>query len=281
MNKLINSNKNFLIAAILIAGIGAGILGYWQSKKRTIPAPSVPLAPSVPSLSTPPASTPAVPTPTPPPEVWETYTNSELGFSIKYPQVVYGIYKCEPDEKIWTPVKIIEDKKSEITYIVEEYYYLAPYNGELNKYTGPCEKITNSLELIKKENANNEYIKNKPFLGWAILTRNIKNEKELNKFIKDNYGSGCLVEKKEPWKQQDGVYEIVIKGEDWDKGADLGTTTCSFGYPHKILYAPGKNKLMSVIFDQGECLFGTDYNYYDSGSYKCYDEDIINSFKFE
>lgn len=120
-----------------------------------------------------------------------------------------------------------------------------------------------------------EFINPKPFLGWSVVIKNIYDDTELDKFIKENYGQGCLIDKKVPAKQN-GVYEIEIKGEDWDKGADLGTTTCPINSVVRVLYSPPKNKLMSVNLGQ-ECTFGTDYN---SDFYKCYDEEMINSFEF-
>ncbi len=213
-------------------------------------------------------------------EVWKKYTG-ELGFSMKIPQAVHDVYRCSSDETIWVPVKVFEDEENEIVFITQEYYYEAKYNSELNKYMEPCEKITYSLELLKREiePIPKFTISPKPWLGLAIAVKNINNDIELNEFVKDTYGSGCLVEKKESWKQ-DGVYEIEIKGEDWDKGADLGTTTCPVNYIYKILYAPEKNKIMSVNLGQ-ECTFGTDFIPESYSEYKCYDEEMLDSFEFE
>ncbi len=219
---------------------------------------------------------------TPPEEVWKTYASAELGFSIEYPKMVYGIYRCSPKKPFWVPLKVFEDKENGIVYITEEYYYNAPYDGELNKFTGPCEKIINSLEYLKSQRETIIDINNKaslnynPFLTKVFIIKNIKNDIELNKFIKDNYGQGCFVEKKELWTQK-GIYEIKIKGEDWGPETDLGTTTCPMNYVYKILYAPEKNKIMSVNLGQ-DCGFTTDYN---SENYKCYDGEMIDSFKFE
>ena len=112
-------------------------------------------------------------------------------------------------------------------------------------------------------------------MGWAILIRSIKDEGELDKFIKEIYGSGCSAGNKQPWEQQDGVYEISVSAD----GTTLGDTTCPIDWMNriKVLYAPEKNKLMSVILGQ-ECTFST--NPY-SKPYQCYDEEMINSFRFE
>lgn len=263
-NELIAKNKCIINTIILIFGISAGILGYFQHKQNFIPNP--PISPGT--------------TLTPPKEVWETYTNPQLGFSIKYPQMVYGVYRCSPDKPFYVPLKVFEDNENGIVYIAEEYYY-DDWDSKSQSNTGLCKKIIHSLESLKKERETIVDVNDKvrvnanPFLTRVFVIKNVNNDSELNKFIKDSHGQGCFAEKKEPWKQND-VYEIEIRGEDWDK-ADLGTTTCPLHYKYKILYAPGKNKVVSVILGQ-ECGFGTNPA---SESYKCYDEEMIDSFKFE
>lgn len=257
-------NINYLLAVLLIISVSAGLL-VWQKIKN--------LDREVQNEENPVSIFPEE-------EIWEKYT-SELGFSMKIPQNVFGVYRCFSDKTIWVPVKVFEDKENEIVFITQEYYYEAKYDSELNKYTEPCEKIIYSLKLLKEDVASISGLTNspKPWLGLALVIKNINNDIELNKFIKDTYGSGCLIEKKEPWKQN-GVYEIKIKGEDWDRGADLGTTTCPINYTYKILYAPEKNKVMSVNLGQ-ECQFGNDPALESYSEYKCYDEEMIDSFEFE
>lgn len=267
--------KYILVVAILIFIISGGILGYFYNKEDTISIPSN-LKEVAEDKGDQEEKTVIVPE-----EKWKTYVSSELGFSIEYPEMVYGVYKCSPQKLFWVPLKVFEDKKNGIVYITQEYYY-SDWDSELQNNTGHCEKIINSLEYLKNQREIIIDINNKtslnynPFLTRVFIVKNIKNDIELNKFIKDNYGSGCFVEKKELWEQK-GVYKIKIKGEDWDKGADLGITTCPWNYIYKILYAPEKNKLMSVNLGQ-ECGFGINY---DSENYKCYDNEMINSFKFK
>lgn len=269
----IDNNKNVLTVAILISGIGAGILGYFQYKNNAIPRPSASPVASIPPVVS--SSSAPAPTITPPPEVWETYTNSQLGFSIKYPQMVYGLYRCSPKNPFYTPVKVFNDNKNGITYIAHEYYYQASYSEKLKDYIGPCEKITYSLESLKQEK---EKFGNS-FLAWAINIINIKNDAELDTFIKNNYGSGCYAEKKEPSKQQEGVYAITIKGEDWNKGADPETTTCRLPMSTLvILYEPKIGKAMSANLGQG-CTFAI--NETDGKDYQCYDNNTIDSFRFK
>ena len=219
--------------------------------------------------------------PTPPEEKWKTYTSSELGFSIKYPEMVYGVYKCSPKKPFYVPLKVFEDSENGIVYITEEYYY-SSWDSETQSNTGPCEKIINSLEYLKRQREVVVNISGKvdlnqnPFLTKVLVIEDIRSDVELDKFIKDNYGSGCFVNNKRFWREN-GIYEIEIKGEDWDEGTDLGTTTCPLNYVYKVLYAPEKNKAMSVNLGQ-DCGFGTNYN---TKNYKCYDGEIVDSFRFE
>ncbi len=163
------NNKYIITAGILIL-IVAGSLGYlW--KKGANPVPSV------------------SPTPTPPKEAWETYTNPQLGFSIKYPQSALGLYRCSPNKPFYAPIKVFEDNKNGVTYITEEYYYQAPFSEKLNDYTEPCNKITYSLEMLQNEWSKNDLQEGgqsfnlrseKTLIGLGLLVKDIKNETELN-----------------------------------------------------------------------------------------------------
>ncbi len=264
--KILNSKKYILIVALLIFIICGGILSYSLNKKEPVPISKKEGIKKEEVQKKEDAPPPVISTP--PEEVWKTYTSAELGFSIKYPEMVYGgSYRCDSKKPFYVPLKVFEDDKNGIVYIVKEYFYRGKYDEKLGKYIGPCEKITRSLKSLQGGGRSG---------GWSILFRIVKNEDELNKFIKDNYGKGCFAGNKKLWKQS-GVYEIKVKGEDWGPKTNLGMTTCPWNYTYKILYAPEKNKLMSVNLGQ-ECQFGTDHN---SEDYKCYDGEMINSFKFE
>ena len=272
---ILNNGKYILIAVILIFAIGAGILNYFYNKENTI---------SIPSVSKEVADNKEdqkEETVIAPEEKWKTYTSNALGFSIKYPEMVYGVYKCSPQKPFYVPLKIFEDEENGIVYLTQEYYY-SDWDSKLQNNTGSCKKIINSLESLNEQKAivvdvnGKVSLNSNPFLTRVFVIKNIKNDIELDEFIKDNYGSGCFVNSKKPLGEN-GVYEIEIKGEDWGK-ADLGATNCPRNYTYKILYAPEKNKLMSVNLGQ-ECGFGTQY--ISEESYKCYDEEMIDSFKFE
>ncbi len=121
------------------------------------------------------------------------------------------------DSNVCTGPKVFEDNANNVVYLVPEYSY-----GVTEDQTkqASCRKSTYSLQRIRDEiegkGAEGNYVSSpgNPILGVAIRVKNVKNDAELNKFIKDNYGSGCLIASKTPWEQQKGVYEITIKGED-------------------------------------------------------------------
>jgi len=212
---------------------------------------------------------------------WKNYTNNQLGFSIKIPLEVPTLYRCPSNNQNGhTPLETYEDNQNGIVYISAQYYYDAKWSQAEQEYIGGCDKITYTLKSLEnRENDNGLYIASdqKPFLGWKIIISNIDNDDGISKYIKDNFGSGCLLSEK--ILENNGIYDIKIKGEDWDKKTtDLGNTTCSWGSLYKILYSPEKHKLMSVILGQ-ECTFGTDPSI--PPSYQCYDEEMIKSFEFE
>jgi len=276
---ILDNRKYILIAVLLTFAIGGGILSYLLNKKVAV---SVSQKEDVKKEEIQKEEKTAPIIPIQPKEEWKKFINTESGFSIKYPEMVYGVYKCSPQKPFYVPLKVFEDNENGIVYITEEYYY-DDWDSELQDNAGSCKKIVNSLKYLNSQREIIIDINDKaslnynPFLTKVFIIKNIKNDIELNKFIKDNYGPGCFAGEKELWKQV-GVYEIKIKGEDWGPKTDLGITSCPWNYTYKILYAPEKNKLMSINLGQ-ECGFGT--KYISEESYKCYDNEMIDSFRFE
>jgi hypothetical protein len=209
---------------------------------------------------------------------WTDYTNNQLGFSIKIPPQVPTLYRC-PDKQIGnTPVKAYIDDQNGAVYISAEYYYDADWSQPEQKYIGACDKITYSLESLKKEESG-KYASGRgshPFLGWKIIINDPKDDNEVDSFVKQNFGSTCSIISKD--LQSDGNYQIVIKGRDLiENGEGIMDENCYTNFVYKILYSQEKHKLMSVILGQ-ECTFGTDPSEQDS--YQCYDDSMIKSFKF-
>ncbi len=272
MNKIVKYISIIIVFAAIIA-VAISILLILQSKKSApIIVQSTPT--SIPMVSESPMFTP---TPTSTSNVaveWIKYTNKTLGFSMSIPEKVNNVSGCGYKDD-FVPLKVFEDNANNVVYIVPEYYY--GITEDQTKQTS-CRKNTYSLQRIRDEmggkDRQGEYISlpGNPFAGLAVRVKSVKNSTELNKFIKDNYGSGCLIDSKTPWEQQKGVYEIQIKGEDWDK-VDYWDSTCPSN--GRTLYSPEKGRVMSVKI-------GQEYRFYsDSTNSHAYDEDIINSFRFE
>ncbi|MBD3208367.1 MAG: hypothetical protein GF370_02860, partial [Candidatus Nealsonbacteria bacterium] len=115
---------------------------------------------------------------------WNEYTNSSLGFSMKIPSEVNGLYKCPSKTNVQVPVKTFENNENGVVYISQEYYYKAEKDSESKEFTGPCEKNNYSLTLLEKE--NEESYSGKPFLGWAVFVKDAKDEDALGSFIKNH-----------------------------------------------------------------------------------------------
>ena len=219
------------------------------------------------------------------PEIsWNEYINHDLGFSMKIPQKVNGLYKCSSPQKFTVPLKVFEDNENRVVYLTPEYYYEANWDTKLLEFTGECKKITYSLESLKSETFETDpsfpslnLKSNKPWLGWAVITKTVNNENELGATIKEMLGSGCVYDK-ENWKQA-GVYDIEIGEEDAAGTVTPENTTCPvWRYSYRALYYPDGYKFFFIKLGQ-ECTFSNDYN--EPKSYQCYDEEMVNSFKFE
>lgn len=197
---------------------------------------------------------------------WMNYINTQLGFSILVPPEVNGKVRCSNAPATNVPVKVFEDNQNGAVYITQEYYYDA-WDRSSEKMTNQCQKITSTLGSLRSGDV----------LGWKIVINDVKNDKEILKYVKVNFGSTCVVADK--ILQQDGNYVVSLIGSDAGENAnDLWYGSCYLGFVYKILYSPEKQKLMSVVLGQ-ECKFGT--NPALAEVYRCYDDTMIQSFKFK
>ncbi|MDF1498244.1 MAG: hypothetical protein P1P85_02730 [Patescibacteria group bacterium] len=273
--KNILNNRKCILIAVILALINISIYFYFSNNKdKSNPVPEKQDIKKE-EVQNNENITPIIPER--PEEKWITYTNNELGFSIEYPEMVYGVYRCKPQKPFWVPLKVFEDNENGIVYITEEYYY-DDWDSELQNNLGPCKKITNSFKKLNEERNNSIEVSDdfivysNPFLTRVFVFENITNENELDKFIKDNYGSECFINNKLQWNQNN-IYEIDIQGKESPEGIN---PKCPLNYVYKVLYSPENNKAMSVKLGQ-ECGFTTDYN---SKDYICYDKKMIDSFEF-
>jgi hypothetical protein len=196
----------------------------------------------------------------------KTYINETLGFKIKYPEIIYKYFNasCKKENGNdntgggFVPVKIFEDNKNKVVYIATEYYY------KLNQEGSVCEKIDNTLDLLKENQNPDDFVK------WKIVLKDIHNENELNQFIKGYFEEGCKLAEKKP-AIQNGVFDVYITGDNNKWGPDEG---CWINWMIEFKYYPLKNKI--AAWDMGqEYMFLAEPKYYLT-----FDEEIADSFRF-
>jgi len=223
------------------------------------------------------------------------YENKELGFSIRVPNTMYSIDRCDVHDDMVVPVKVFENNDNGTVYIVPEYFYFE--NGETAKCKErasdtdnanlelkcekheKCNKIEYSLDYINhgEKNVKGVYwAGSSPWLGWLIRIKNVKQYSDLNDFAKEIRGPGCFVEKGKEWTQE-GIHNVLIKGEDWETGANLGNTTCNWSGAEKFLYYPSAKKFMYIRLGQEPSFYSEDPV---KGNSEVYDDLIVNSFRF-
>ena len=225
------------------------------------------------------------------------YENKELGFSIKVPKTMYSIDRCNAHDNMVVPVKIFENNDNGAVYIVPEYFYFEDEKTvicrkESSDYTDPsleldckkhknkCNKIEYSLDYINHGEKNLKgvyWAGSSPWLGWLIRIKNVKQYSDLNDFAKEIRGSGCFVKNGKDWTQE-GIYNISIKGEDWDdEGVDLFNTTCSWSGVEKFLYYPSAKKFMYIGLGQEPSFYSERP---EIGNPNPYDNLMLSSFRF-
>lgn len=200
--------------------------------------------------------------PTPTAEGWINYTSSQ-GISFDYPSKTIGT-DCDGKDNVPVPIKAFEDAENSYVYL-----------------TVSCEDTLETLrtKTVQASTGNNDYKQEKILDTWSIATAQVKDEQELSAFIKKHYGTGgCSMGTKKLTERQSDVYEVTVTGKDWKTPTDGFNTSrsCKVDYAYKILYAPGKNKVTSVVLGQ-DCTFNRTNNIED-----CYEEEdkIINSLIF-
>lgn len=204
-------------------------------------------------------------------ETWSKYTNYKLGFLIKIPKKIWTISTfnlCKEDDegrfkkpaaRLEVPAKAFEDEDT--VYIREEYYY------EKSDSNDECKKITNTLSLIKDKDNPSRY-------SWNIIVRDIKNENELENFIKERFGKGCSINERKTTNQS-GVYDITVTSIT----GETITKDCVFNFIYVIKYYPEKQK--AVQWDLGQdCSFSNNSRFSSNIIPTCFDWDMKDSFKF-
>lgn len=142
-------------------------------------------------------------------DIWQLYTNYDLGFSLK-------VLK---ETKSYGKMEIVENNN--VVYLITD-------------------KGTTYQRLQDNLNSSGSDIEKATGIPWAILIKKVNNDEELEKFLKEKYGEGCqLGEKKST--DQTGVFDIQIKGD----GKDLGSTKCPVNFLTVVKYYPAKQVVAS------------------------------------
>lgn len=189
---------------------------------------------------------------------WITYQNEEYGFEIEHPKKLTS-------NKYWTglPEGLTEsDVLIAIKMFVENnnFYLHQEYEYGFDWQNGQFIKIEDIR--IPEYKGGVEY-----GLPWHIVVLNIDNEDELDKLIKQKYGTGCGYQEKYETNFS-GTYDVKIKGD----GKDLGSTKCPINYKYHLKYSPAYKK--AAFWHTGqECILGLSFD-------DCYDQKISDSFHF-
>lgn len=199
------------------------------------------------------------------------YTNNKFGFSLIIPKFAIGSIECKKETDSYRPksgnVSINFFENKETIYLAADNFYRL--TGEqktsegISNFSG-CEKLKTNFELIEEDKVSSGNI-----TSLKIYAANIKNDDELEQFIKSKYGLGCKLGKKTKLDTTE-VFDVSILGD----GKDLGESECPMNFMVKLRYNQTKSKL--VLFELGQaCNLAK-----NSTGNSCYDFEIVDSLKF-
>jgi hypothetical protein len=203
-------------------------------------------------------------------DVWNQYTNYDLGFSLKIPKQSnnhYGACKWKGDEgdqsyrlvSQMTPIKVFEHEKG--VFIDHEYQnQLTGETVEPEGRTsyGGCEKQTNSVTTLQNQEAPHT---------WDINVESVPDETALTAFIQKRFGSGCQMGEKTETDQA-GVFKVEVKGDNLPPMQ----SQCFLNYAYVLLYIPEQNKVITWNLGQNETFYTSDWQ-------NSYDAEMRESFK--
>ncbi len=274
------TNPWMILSIVLITAIvtGGAVFFFFQNSKRKA-APEVtgitPQASSFPSVSSLPEGTP-IPTPSlvSLDANFNKYTNPFVGFSIKVPKQKAEFYgQCEyvntngdhsyRPKTALVPVKVFEDNN--LFFIAGEYSYKLTGETKVSgtSYFSGCDKTVNTISILKSNMTEGNHA------PWAIEVKNVADDKALDSFLKERYGSGCSVGEKKTTGQS-GVFDVLIKGD----GKEMPDSKCFVNYITEVRYYPAKK--IVAAWDIGQaCAMANDLKN------TCVDQEMTDSFLFE
>ncbi len=199
------------------------------------------------------------------------YTNNKFGFSLTIPKFASGSVECKKEPDSYRPnsgnVSINFFENKETIYLAADNFY--SLTGEQKTSEGisnfsRCEKLKTNFELIEEDKVSSGNI-----TSLKIYAANIKNDEELEQFIKSKYGSGCKLGKKTKIDTTE-AFDVSILGD----GKELGESECPMNFMVKLRYNQTKGKL--VLFELGQACNLAKNSTGDS----CYDSKIVDSLNF-
>lgn len=186
------------------------------------------------------------------------YTNEKYGFSLQVPKQVSNV-GIDCGEKT-LPTKVFDIEGG--IYISSEYFF------QYNPKTNTCDKTDNSIESMSEP--EKIYVPN-----WKFVVKEINSDIELENFLKERYGNGCIVGEQK-LTTQNGVFDVFIQAD----GKDPAETECFVNYVTAIKYYPEKHKVVSWNLGQEPTFWKYDPVNTVPGLDPSYDADMLSSFRF-
>jgi len=256
----------YILAGILLILL-LGVVIYAAGQKYSIDFLTKKTSPSATQkFTTTPASSPSVSVPQ---IEWNTYTNEEYGFIVRFPKYSWG-ESCTPSRDINEDVLLtaFDDKKTNSIFIdsvkIAKLKYKLQKNGKYEDDYSTCEIVPNNLNLIKNGYDNgrpyvNEYSSNiskrSPFV---IKYSRIENENQLNELAQSLYDSTCIAYKKSPVERSSGVFYVTLADKN---GNNLMDGDCTTNFLYHFLYSPEhKSALITSGYQDGP-FFTKDWSY--------------------
>lgn len=201
------------------------------------------------------------------------YSNNKFGFSLVVPKTFASDQEnCKKVGDSYqafigtAPVTFFENEDT--FYFGGKYFYrligeqkipVGNNSGYNTKFSG-CQKEEVTLNSIQ----DNSYT-----TVFKFYAANVKNDSELESYIKSKYGSSCKLGEKT--SSGSDTYSVKILSD----GKELGETQCPINFMIDTEYNPTKGKV--VIFELGQaCNFNKEIN--DNGT--CTALEIAKSLKF-
>lgn len=268
---IINKPKPWLpiaLVIVIVALVSGGSVYLWQQNEiKKLQSSQPRQIDYVSNRETPSAIPTSVPTQSkissldPIDNIWNLYTNSKSGFSMKLPKVVAsGLHNNCPDISS-VPVVVFDDSTG--AYITVEYFYEYSVNNICQKTTNSLSTIDQRVNQWKSGQGNNLFVPS----NWHIVVAKVENDSELEQFIKASWGTGCKLGAKT--KTANGTYDVRVTGD----GLDLEATKCPINFALAFKYSPEFKKAATWAMGQDITFSFAEYK-------QTYDEEIVNSFKF-